>query len=187
MSETICFTVVFEGDVRAIKDNPFGIESPFGKPQQVMLGDVQDLIAEETEWADRTKKELDLVYEAIPLPFSLERPDGGAVSASKAVKKMAATIARLEAEVERLNTELSFALTDLNTARQDNASFGPEFKRLKAEVERKDAALRDAYEVYAGSDGFIPETAAEGYQQQIIKQMVGYISAALTPQEETNV
>jgi hypothetical protein len=52
--------------------------------------------------------------------------------------------------------------------------------RLTAEVEQLRAALRDAYEVYAGSDGFIPATAAEGYQQQIIKQMVDCISAALS-------
>jgi hypothetical protein len=47
------------------------------------------------------------------------------------------------------------------------------------EIERLRAALRGAYEVYAGSDGFIPETCAEGYQQQIIKQMVDCISAVL--------
>ena len=47
------------------------------------------------------------------------------------------------------------------------------------EIERLRAALREAYEVYAGSDGFIPETAGEGYQQQIIRQMVNCISAAL--------
>lgn len=41
------------------------------------------------------------------------------------------------------------------------------------------AALREAYEIYAGSDGFIPETAAEGYQQQLIKQMVDIIGDAL--------
>jgi hypothetical protein len=41
------------------------------------------------------------------------------------------------------------------------------------------ASLRAAYEVYAGSDGFIPETAAEGYQQQIIKQMVAEIEKGL--------
>lgn len=51
--------------------------------------------------------------------------------------------------------------------------------RLTTEVERLRAALRDAYEVHAGSDGFIPETCAEGYQQQIIKQMVDCINAAL--------
>lgn len=54
-----------------------------------------------------------------------------------------------------------------------------EMDRLTAENERLRAALREAYEVYAGSDGFIPETAGEGYQQQIIRQMVNCISAAL--------
>ena len=32
-------------------------------------------------------------------------------------------------------------------------------------------AFREIYEVYAGSEGFIPETCAEGYQQQLIKNM----------------
>jgi hypothetical protein len=50
---------------------------------------------------------------------------------------------------------------------------------LKARIAELTAALREAYEVYAGSDGFIPETAAEGYQQQIIKQMIDIIGAAL--------
>lgn len=39
--------------------------------------------------------------------------------------------------------------------------------------------LTEASEVYAGSEGFIPETCAEGYQRQIITQMVDCISAAL--------
>jgi hypothetical protein len=55
-----------------------------------------------------------------------------------------------------------------------------------AEIERLRAALRGAYEVYAGSDGFIPETAAEGYQQQIIKQMVDAISTALAKEEKAD-
>ena len=46
-------------------------------------------------------------------------------------------------------------------------------------IAQLEAALRAAYEVYAGSDGFVPETCAEGYQRQIITQMVGCISAAL--------
>ena len=73
---------------------------------------------------------------------------------------------RLTAEVERLNSELL----------QRDMTWLP---AKDAEIERLRAALRGAYEVYAGSDGFIPETAAEGYQQQIIKQMVDCISAAL--------
>ena len=49
----------------------------------------------------------------------------------------------------------------------------------EARIAELEAALREAYEVYAGSDGFIPETAAEGYQQQLIKQMVDIVGAAL--------
>ena len=37
-----------------------------------------------------------------------------------------------------------------------------------AELERRLAAV---IEVYAGSDGFKPETCPEGYQQRIIEQM----------------
>lgn len=48
------------------------------------------------------------------------------------------------------------------------------------EIERLRAALRDAYEVYAGSEGFIAETCAESYRRQIIKKMVDCISAALS-------
>ena len=54
-----------------------------------------------------------------------------------------------------------------------------ERKSAAARILELEAALREAYEVYAGSDGFIPETAAEGYQQQLIKQMVDIIGAAL--------
>lgn len=41
-----------------------------------------------------------------------------------------------------------------------------------ARIATLEAGMREIYEVWAGSDGFIPETAPEGYQQQIIKQMV---------------
>lgn len=53
------------------------------------------------------------------------------------------TITRLAAEVEKLNSELTDALTDLATARQDNASFMPILNRLTAEIERLKAALRE--------------------------------------------
>lgn len=55
-----------------------------------------------------------------------------------------------------------------------------EVARLTAENEKLRAALQEAFEVYAGSEGFIPETAAEGYQQQVIKQMVDCINVGLT-------
>ena len=46
-------------------------------------------------------------------------------------------------------------------------------------IEQLEAALRAAYEVYAGSEGSIAQTCAEGYQRQIITKMVGCISSAL--------
>jgi hypothetical protein len=60
-----------------------------------------------------------------------------------------------------------------------NDAFKKELKDCYARIAQLEAALRAAYEVYAGSDGFVPETCAEGYQRQIITQMVGCISAAL--------
>lgn len=54
-------------------------------------------------------------------------------------------ITRRTAEVEKLNSELTDALTDLATARQDNASFGPELKRLTSEVERLTVEAQISY------------------------------------------
>jgi len=45
---------------------------------------------------------------------------------------------------------------------------------IKKQYQQTDAlqdAFREIYEVYAGSDGFIPETCPEAYQQQLIKEM----------------
>ena len=67
----------------------------------------------------------------------------------------------------------------ITTLKAEVDFLGAELAAAKADNERLRAALREAYEVYAGSDGFIPETAGEGYQQQIIRQIVNCISAAL--------
>jgi len=48
--------------------------------------------------------------------------------------------------------------------------------RLRAENARLHQALHDIYEVYAGSEGFHPETCAEAYLQDRIKEMA-YIAA----------
>lgn len=41
------------------------------------------------------------------------------------------------------------------------------------------ASLREIYEIYAGMEGFIPETAPGGYQQRIIKQMAEVALSAI--------
>ena len=46
-----------------------------------------------------------------------------------------------------------------------------EVAELLARIAELEDAFREIYEVYAGSEGFIPETCAEGYQQQLIKNM----------------
>lgn len=70
------------------------------------------------QWTDKPHR---LVYEACGV-----------------VEAQAVEIESLYAEVERLESDLADALTDLNTARQDNASFGPELKRLKSELLQRD-------------------------------------------------
>ena len=42
-------------------------------------------------------------------------------------------------------------------------------------------ALREIYEEWAGSEGFIPETAPEGYLLELTKRMAGIAIAALEP------
>ena len=50
---------------------------------------------------------------------------------------------------------------------------------LSAENERLREALREVFEEWAGSEGFIPETAPEGYLLQLTKRMADIASAAL--------
>ena len=44
-------------------------------------------------------------------------------------------------------------------------------EELEAERGRLREALHEIAETWAGSDGFIPETAPEGYLQHLLKQM----------------
>ena len=46
-----------------------------------------------------------------------------------------------------------------------------DFAEVAAELRRQHAALRNVYEVWAGSEAFEPVTAAEGYLLQLVKQM----------------
>lgn len=34
------FTILFEGDIKDIKGNPFKVETPFGRPKQIATEDV---------------------------------------------------------------------------------------------------------------------------------------------------
>ena len=46
-------------------------------------------------------------------------------------------------------------------------------------IETLEAALREVFEQWAGSEGFIPETAPEGYLLQLTKRMADIARAAL--------
>jgi hypothetical protein len=104
--------------------------------------------------------------------------------------EMPARIAALEALLSQTNEGYAECIAEREDwrekAKQAEIDIDAADEWAKGFIEKTDAriaeltaALREAYEVYAGSDGFIPETAAEGYQQQLIKQMVGIIGAAL--------
>jgi hypothetical protein len=53
-----------------------------------------------------------------------------------------------------------------------------------AEIERLREALREVFEHWAGSEGFIPETAPEGYLLQLTKRMANAAADALTGKAE---
>ena len=46
-------------------------------------------------------------------------------------------------------------------------------------IEALEAALREVFEEWAGSEGFIPETTPEGYMLQLTKRMADIARAAL--------
>ena len=52
-----------------------------------------------------------------------------------------------------------------------------------ARIAKLEAALREVYETWAGSEGFIPETAPEGYLLQLTKKMALIAGAALEQEQ----
>ncbi len=53
-----------------------------------------------------------------------------------------------------------------------------------AEIKRLREALREVFEQWAGSEGFIPETAPEGYLLHLTKRMADIARAALAGKTE---
>lgn len=62
-------------------------------------------------------------------------------------------------------------ISRINTLELNSSELGSRLQVAQGKIEELEAAMREIYEVYAGSEGFIPETCAEGYQQQLIKEM----------------
>ena len=60
-----------------------------------------------------------------------------------------------------------------------------EIVSLKQRIEALEKALRETYEVYAGSEGIPqPMTAAEGYLLHLVKEMANIAAAALEEKKE---
>jgi len=59
----------------------------------------------------------------------------------------------------------------VNMLNLHNYELQAKLEMAQGRIEGLQDAFREIYEVYAGSEGFIPETCAEGYQQQLIKEM----------------
>lgn len=60
-----------------------------------------------------------------------------------------------------------------------NKEYYDVIKKLKKENENLKSYIREAYEVWAGSEGCKAETAVEAYQDDIITQMKNVLSEAL--------
>lgn len=56
-------------------------------------------------------------------------------------------------------------------------------EQLQKDNEKQGQALKEIVEIYAGMDGFIPETAPEAYQKRIIRQMYEAAKEALNQLE----
>jgi hypothetical protein len=69
--------------------------------------------------------------------------------------------------------------------RKHIAELEAENAELKQQLAEALMALKEIREIYAGMEGFIPETCPEGYQQRIIKQM--YIVAVEAIRDEADI
>ena len=79
-------------------------------------------------------------------------------------------------DVALTNTMRRFANELIDTAVKAERD---RIEALTAENERLRAALREVFEQWAGSEGFIPETAPEGYLLHLTKRMALTARAAL--------
>ena len=87
-----------------------------------------------------------------------------------------------KALVERLWNRVEYrwdGQTQIREIDTDATYAAHRIEELSAENERLREALREVFEEWAGSEGFIPETAPEGYLLQLTKRMADIARAAL--------
>lgn len=100
-------------------------------------------------------------------------------------------ISRLKAEMEKAEAERDAAKEDVKALERLMQGQERGVEHLQRELEKAEAkrdelreALEEIREIYAGMDGFIPETAPEGYLQRIIEKMWAEVRDALTQEQE---
>ena len=75
---------------------------------------------------------------------------------------------------------LKLSRAQFNAAEEEIRHLKQELAQRDGRIEQLEAALRDVYEVYAGSEGIPqPMTAAEGYLLHLVKEMANTARAAL--------
>ena len=88
---------------------------------------------------------------------------------SQFTKAKTAKELKLEARIEALEKQNEILQTECRG--YDCCPLAPRLNRADDRVEALETRIQAAIEVYAGMEGFIPETAAEGYCLRIIEQM----------------
>jgi hypothetical protein len=85
-----------------------------------------------------------------------------------------------------VQAQLSEAQAELQSALEANRMQSEVIVEAQAKVAEMQQIARDAYEVYAGSEGVIPLTAPEAYLQYKLNEMAEEIARALPqPPQET--
>ena len=75
---------------------------------------------------------------------------------------------------------LKLSRAQFNAAEEEIRHLKQELAQRDGRIEQLETALRDVYEVYAGSEGIPqPMTAAEGYLLHLVKEMANTARAAL--------
>ena len=80
--------------------------------------------------------------------------------------------------VERLRDDWPEILVEKHWM-MDSDAIDKQREEAADRIEALEAALREVFEEWAGSEGFIPETAPEGYLLQLTKRMADIARAAL--------
>jgi len=128
------------------------------------------------------------------------RPRIATADAVRALDAIAATIARLEQERDAARKVRDEVAESIHTLTQRAEAAEAERDKLKWQVKvfqdaftasetlrnaaegdaaKLSEALREALEIYAGMEGFIPQTAPEGYCLEIIRKMAHAIAAGI--------